>query len=88
MFSGCSHVLLRKVFCKCQESRGYTDTCIFAVIPCPKYASASWAEDRSTDDLTRNAPVDSVGWKGATDFCSTLTQIDRDAGKALDVGRA
>jgi formylglycine-generating enzyme required for sulfatase activity len=50
------------------------------VIPCPRYASASWAEDRPTDDPTKDAPVDSVGWQGATDFCATLTQIDRDAG--------
>jgi Sulfatase-modifying factor enzyme 1 len=50
------------------------------VIPCPRYAAASWAEDRPTDDPNRNAPVDSVGWQGATDFCATLTQIDRDAG--------
>jgi Sulfatase-modifying factor enzyme 1 len=50
------------------------------VIPCPTYASVSWAEDRVAADPNRDAPVDSVGWRGATDFCATLTQIDRDAG--------
>jgi formylglycine-generating enzyme len=51
------------------------------IIPCPPYAVASWAEKRSADDSTaRDAPVDSVGWRGATEFCAKLTQIDRDAG--------
>jgi sulfatase modifying factor 1 len=50
------------------------------VIPSPRYASASWAADRPAGDPARDAPVDSVGWKGATDFCATLTQVDRDAG--------
>src|SRR5262249_52518803 len=36
------------------------------VIPCPKYASHSWAEKRPTDQPAWDAPVDSVGWKGAT----------------------
>jgi hypothetical protein len=41
----------------------------------------SWAEERPTDHPTaRDAPVDSVGWRGATEFCAKLTQIDRDAG--------
>ncbi len=51
------------------------------VIPCPKYASCSWSEERPTDDpAAKDAPVDSVGWQGATEFCAKLTQIDRDAG--------
>jgi sulfatase modifying factor 1 len=50
------------------------------VIPCPTHASASRSEDRPTDDPNRDAPVDSVGWQGANDFCVQLTQIDRDAG--------
>jgi hypothetical protein len=50
------------------------------IIPCPPYAVASWAEKRPADDATRDAPVDSVGWRGATEFCAKLTQIDRDAG--------
>lgn len=27
-----------------------------------------------------DAPVDSVGWRAATEFCTKLTAIDRDAG--------
>ena len=51
------------------------------VISCPRYAVASWSEDRPTDDSTaKDAPVDSVGWQGASEFCAKLTQIDRDAG--------
>ena len=51
------------------------------VITSPVYAQCSWAEDRPADDPTaREAPVDSVGWRGATEFCAKLTQIDRDAG--------
>jgi formylglycine-generating enzyme required for sulfatase activity len=52
------------------------------VIPCPRYASCSWAEKRATDHpgTARDAPVDSVGWQGATEFCAKLTQIDREAG--------
>lgn len=50
------------------------------VIPFPRYASCSWAENRPTDDPAKDAPVDSVGWSGASDFCAKLTQIDRDAG--------
>jgi formylglycine-generating enzyme required for sulfatase activity len=51
------------------------------VITCPKYALCSWAEERPTDHSTaRDAPVDSVGWRGATEFCSRLTEIDREAG--------
>ena len=50
------------------------------VISLPKYASASWAEDRTVDDPAKDAPVDSVGWQGAIDFCALLTQFDRNAG--------
>jgi sulfatase modifying factor 1 len=52
------------------------------VISSPKYALCSWSKDRLKDDpgTARDAPVDSVGWKGATEFCEKLTQIDRDAG--------
>jgi hypothetical protein len=51
------------------------------IIPSPAYAMCSWAEERPTDHPTaRDAPVDSVGWRGATEFCAKLTQIDRDAG--------
>jgi sulfatase modifying factor 1 len=51
------------------------------VITTPRYAVASWSEVRSTDDLSaKDAPVDSVGWSGASEFCAKLTQIDRDAG--------
>lgn len=51
------------------------------IITNPAYAVASWAEERSADDSTaRDAPVDSVGWRGATEFCAKLTQIDREAG--------
>jgi hypothetical protein len=51
------------------------------VISSPRYAVASWSAARPTDDsAAKDAPVDSVGWKGATDFCARLTQIDRDAG--------
>lgn len=51
------------------------------VITSPTYAMCSWAEERSADDPTaRDAPVDSVGWRGATEFCAKLTQIDRAAG--------
>jgi sulfatase modifying factor 1 len=50
------------------------------VIPCPAYAMCSWAEQRPTDHPAKDAPVDSVGWRGATEFCAKLTQIDRDAG--------
>ena len=52
------------------------------VIPCPKYALCSWAEERPPNHpgTARDAPVDSVGWQGATKFCAKLTQIDRDAG--------
>lgn len=51
------------------------------IIPSPAYAMCSWAEDRPADHTTaRDAPVDSVGWRGATEFCAMLTQIDRDAG--------
>jgi hypothetical protein len=50
------------------------------VITCPTYAMCSWAEERSTDHMAKDAPVDSVGWRGATEFCSRLTQIDREAG--------
>jgi formylglycine-generating enzyme len=50
------------------------------VISRPTYASASWAGERRTQDLERNAPVDSVGWQGATDFCTRLTEIDRNSG--------
>jgi hypothetical protein len=50
------------------------------VIQSPWYASCSWAENRSTDDPAKDAPVDSVGWAGASEFCGKLTQLDRDAG--------
>jgi hypothetical protein len=50
------------------------------IIPCPSYAVASWAQERSADDPGRDAPVDSVGWRGASEFCAKLTQIDREAG--------
>lgn len=51
------------------------------VITSPRYADCTWAEGRSAEDPTaRDAPVDSVGWRGATEFCTRLTQIDRDAG--------
>jgi hypothetical protein len=50
------------------------------VIQFPSYASAAWAKDRSQDDPGQDAPVDSVGWKGATEFCSKLTETDRAAG--------
>lgn len=51
------------------------------IIPSPAYAMCSWAEKDGADDpAARNAPVDSVGWRGATEFCSRLTQIDREAG--------
>jgi hypothetical protein len=51
------------------------------IIPSPTYAMCSWAQDRPANDSTaRDAPVDSVGWRGATQFCAKLTQIDRDTG--------
>ena len=51
------------------------------IVPSPTYALCSWAEERPTDQpAARDAPVDSVGWRGATEFCARLTQIDRDAG--------
>lgn len=51
------------------------------VITTPAYAACSWAENRPAyDTAARDAPVDSVGWKGATEFCARLTQIDRDVG--------
>jgi hypothetical protein len=51
------------------------------IIPCPRYTSHSWAEKCPKDHPTaRDAPVDAVGWQGATEFCAKLTQIDRDAG--------
>jgi hypothetical protein len=51
------------------------------IIPSPAYAMCSWAEERPADHSTaRDAPVDSVGWRGATEFCAKLTAIDRDAG--------
>jgi sulfatase modifying factor 1 len=51
------------------------------VIPSPRYAVASWSGARRSDDPSaKDAPVDSVGWQGATDFCARLTQLDRDAG--------
>jgi hypothetical protein len=50
------------------------------VIASPAYAVCSWAEDRPAEDCARDAPVDSVGWRGATEFCVRLTQIDREAG--------
>ena len=50
------------------------------VIPSPRYASCSWAERRATDDPAKDAPVDSVGWGGASEFCAKLTEIDHDAG--------
>lgn len=52
-----------------------------AVVACPKYASCSWAETNRADHSTaREVPVDSVGWRGAIEFCGRLTQIDREAG--------
>lgn len=51
------------------------------VIRSPVYAVCSWAEENPQDHPTaRDAPVDSVGWQGATEFCVKLTQMDRDAG--------
>lgn len=51
------------------------------VITSPRYAGCSWAEERSENDAAAgDAPVDSVGWRGATEFCTRLTRIDRDAG--------
>jgi hypothetical protein len=51
------------------------------IIPSPAYATCSWAEGRAADDPSaRDAPVDSVGWGGATECCAKLTQIDREAG--------
>jgi hypothetical protein len=51
------------------------------VVSCPKYALCSWSQRRLTDDSTAtDAPVDSVGWQGAAEFCTRLTQIDHEAG--------
>jgi hypothetical protein len=51
------------------------------IIPSPTYAMCSWAEERPADHPTaKDAPVDSVGWRGATEFCAKLTEIDRAAG--------
>src|SRR5262245_56928516 len=47
------------------------------VITCPAYSSCSWAEE---NPIAEDAPVDSVRWQSATEFCARLTQIDRDAG--------
>src|SRR5262245_6870331 len=49
--------------------------------PSPAYATCSWAEKRAAyDPSARDAPVDSVGWGGATELCTRLTEIDREAG--------
>jgi hypothetical protein len=51
------------------------------VITSPVYAVCSWAKENPPDHATAgDAPVDSVGWRGATEFCAKLTQIDREAG--------
>lgn len=47
------------------------------VIPSPAYASCSWAGE---NPISGDAPVDSVGWRGATEFCARLTATDRAAG--------
>jgi sulfatase modifying factor 1 len=51
------------------------------VVTRPAYALCSWAEENPTDHPTaRDAPVDSVWWQVATEFCAKLTEIDRAAG--------
>jgi sulfatase modifying factor 1 len=56
------------------------------VISNPVYAVCSWAGGRSSNSagIARDAPVDSVGWKGATEFCTKLTEIDRESGVLAD----
>ena len=51
------------------------------VITCPAYALCSWAAENLKDHPTaKDAPVDSVWWQVATEFCAKLTEIDRAAG--------